>query len=46
MNLLNTLSSPVSLVHWSREIFKAISCIGTAVVLYIGSSCSFCEGVH
>ena len=35
------LSPPVSIVHRSREVFKAISCIGTEL-LYIGSSCSCC----
>ena len=41
MDLPDPLSPPVSIVHRSREIFKAISCIGT-VLLYIGSSWSPC----
>ena len=37
----DTLSQPVSIVHRSREVFKATSCIGTEQ-LYIGSSWSSC----
>ena len=40
-DLPDFLSPPVSIVHSSREVFKAISCIGTEL-LYIGSSCSSC----
>ena len=35
------LSPPVSIVHHSREVFKAISCIGTELS-YIGSCWSSC----
>ena len=35
------LSPPVSIVHFSREVFKVISCIDTEL-LYIGSGWSSC----
>ena len=41
MDLPDCLSPPVSIVHHSQEVFKAISCIGTEL-LYIGSSWLFC----
>ena len=54
-NLPNPFSSPASIVHRSREVFQAISCIDTEL-LYISSSWSSyfgrpafarsCEGVH
>ena len=34
---LPSLAPPVSIVHCSREVFKAISCIGTKL-FYIGYS--------
>ena len=40
-DLPDPLSPPVSIVHRSREVFLAISCIGTEL-LYIGSSWSPC----
>ena len=40
-DLPDPLSPPVSIVHRSREVFKAIYCIGTEL-LNIGSSWSFC----
>ena len=48
-DLLDPISPPVSIVHRSREVFQATSCIGTKL-LYIGSSwlTTFarpCEGV-
>ena len=36
-DLLVPLSLPISIVHSSREVFKAISCVGTEL-MYIGSS--------
>ena len=39
MDLPDSLSSPVSIVHRTREVFQATSCIGTEL-LYIGSSWS------
>ena len=36
-DLPNPLSPPVSIVHRSRQFFKATSCIGSEL-LYIGSS--------
>ena len=36
-DLPDPLSPPVSIVHCSQEVFKALSCIGTDL-LYIGSS--------
>ena len=46
-DLPGPLSPPVSIVHCSREAFKAISCVSTEM-LYIGSSWSscLCEGVY
>ena len=41
MDLLDPLSPPVSIIHRSREVFKATSCIGTEL-LYIGSNWSSC----
>ena len=38
-DLPDPLSPPVSIVHRSREIFQATSCIGTEL-LYVGSSWS------
>ena len=38
-DLSDPFSPPVSIVHRSREVFQAISCIGTEL-LYIGSSWS------
>ena len=35
-DLPNPLSTPVAIVHWSRKVFQAASCIGTEL-LYIGS---------
>ena len=40
-DLPDPLSPSVSIVHYTPEVFKAISCIGTEL-LYIGSSCSSC----
>ena len=41
MDLPDPHSPPISIVHCSREVFKAISCISTEL-LYIGSSWSSC----
>ena len=38
---LNPLLPPVSIVHHSREVFEATTCLGTEL-LYIGSSWSSC----
>ena len=40
-DLPNPFSPPIPIVHCSREVFEAISCIGTEL-LYIGSSMSSC----
>ena len=40
-DILDPLSPPISIVPCSREVFKAISCIGTEL-LYVGSCWSFC----
>ena len=40
-DLPDPLSPPVSIVHCSQQVFKAISCIGTELS-YIVSSCSSC----
>ena len=42
MDLPDLLSPPLSIVHRSREVFQAPSCIRTEL-LYIGSSWSSCE---
>ena len=41
IHLPDPLSPPVSIIHCSQEVFKAISCIGTEL-LYIDSSRSSC----
>ena len=47
MDLPNPLSPPVSIVHRSRQVFQAKSCIGTEL-LYIGrlTFAYPCEGVY
>ena len=46
-DLPDPLSSPVSIIHRSRQVFQATSCIGIEL-LYISSTLSscLCEGVH
>ena len=41
MDLPDSLSPPISIVHRSREVFQAITCIGTEL-LDVGSSWSSC----